>query len=201
MSSRETILRSIRNQIVPSVDMPELDREWITYEDRLAQFQSVLEMVGGQAAIVEGQQDLQQAADAIPTYTSAKKTVSCVGGIRGNVNLQDVDDPHALEDIDYAVVPGEFAVAENGAVWVTDASLRQRTILFLPQHLAIVVPFQSEPTQAIVDNMYQAYQRLNWENPPFGCFISGPSKTADIEQSLVIGAHGARSLHVLFVRS
>jgi L-lactate dehydrogenase complex protein LldG len=108
--------------------------------------------------------------------------------------------PHALADVDVAIMPGEFAVAENGAVWVTDASVPLRAIYFLCQHLVLVV---SESD--IVDNMHAAYELLHtagrngnsiFEAPLFGAFIAGPSKTADIEQSLVIGAHGARSLTV-----
>jgi len=91
-------------------------------------------------------------------------------------------------------------VAENGAVWVTDHDVPQRVIYFLCQHLVLVVP-----AIEIVDNMHAAYERLNsagdnggsiFAQPLFGTFIAGPSKTADIEQSLVIGAHGARSLTV-----
>jgi L-lactate dehydrogenase complex protein LldG len=64
---------------------------------------------------------------------------------------------------------------------------------FITQHLIIIL----EKTQ-LVWNMHQAYQKLEkLNNNGFGVFISGPSKTADIEQSLVIGAHGSRSLIVI----
>jgi L-lactate dehydrogenase complex protein LldG len=51
----------------------------------------------------------------------------------------------------------------------------------------------------IVHNMHQAYERIEFTEPRFCVFVSGPSKTADIEQSLVIGAHGARSLTVFLI--
>ncbi|MGC3970342.1 MAG: LUD domain-containing protein [Pirellulales bacterium] len=114
--------------------------------------------------------------------------------VSGTVDLATVDDPHALEDVDFAVMRGSIAVAENGAVWVTDAGVRQRAVYFITQHLALVVP-----AAGLVDNMPQAYERLCFEGPGYGAFLSGPSKTADIEQSLVIGAHGPRSMTVIVV--
>jgi L-lactate dehydrogenase complex protein LldG len=138
-------------------------------------------------------------------YADAKKIVSLVPGIgSANVDLNLIEDPHALEDVDFAVLPGEFAVAENAAVWVTDAGIKHRVAYFLPQHLALVVPFDR-----LLHNMHQAYDWLavnpradgkpQFDQAGFGAFISGPSKTADIEQSLVIGAHGARSLTVILL--
>jgi L-lactate dehydrogenase complex protein LldG len=96
-----------------------------------------------------------------------------------------------LEPVDFAIMPGVFGVAENAAIWVTDRELPLRVLYFIVQHLALVIPADS-----IVDNMHQAYERLSFARAEFGAFIAGPSKTADIEQALVIGAHGPRSLTV-----
>ena len=112
-----------------------------------------------------------------------------------NVDLSAIEDPHDLEGIDVAVIPGKFGVAENAAVWIPGETLTpHRAIFVIAQHLILVVP-----ANEIVDNLHQAYERIHWSPKSFGIFISGPSKTADIEQSLVIGAHGARSCTVILL--
>ncbi len=113
-----------------------------------------------------------------------------------NFDLESINDPHELADVDFAVLPGHWAVAENAAVWVNDEGLGHRVLYFIVQHLALVVP-----ASRVLDNLHQAYERLTIGTSPFGCWVSGPSKTADIEQSLVIGAHGSRSLTVFLVGS
>lgn len=104
-----------------------------------------------------------------------------------------VSDPHELETVEMAVLRAEFGVAENGAVWISDRYLQHRVLPFITQNLAFVIPANS-----LVKNMHDAYKRLT-DTTGWGCFIAGPSKTADIEQSLVIGAHGSRSLVVFLV--
>jgi L-lactate dehydrogenase complex protein LldG len=192
MASREEILAAVRSHQPPAQDLPRLDQDWITYPDRVAQFASVLGDIGGKfirgANAAEADAQLRE----IPTYRDAKKTVSLVASIgQSNVKYSAITDPHDLEPIDFAILPGDFAVAENAAIWVTDRNLSLRAIYFIVQHLALVVP-----ASEFVDNMHQAYERLKFDRPEFGAFIAGPSKTADIEQSLVIGAHGPRSLTV-----
>ena len=192
MTSKAAILNAIRKHPLPPQPLAELNQDWIVYADRRRQFAEMLESVGGRCLFVENRAAIDAALDGLPAYRDAKKIVSLVAGVgRGNVDLNDVADPHELEDLDFAILPGDFAVAENGAVWTTDAEVKHRAAAFIAQHLALVVS-----ADEIVDNMHQAYGRLSFGEPGFGVFISGPSKTADIEQSLVIGAHGPRSLSV-----
>jgi len=197
MSSRQDILSDIRQHSIPSAELPNLDQQWISYPDKPRQFADLVQSVGGRCVTVESASaanaDLSQAELA----KKAKKVLSTVPGIgMGNVDLNAIDDPHQLEDLDLAIFAGEFGVAENGAVWVTDENLKHRVAYFITQHLVLVVQ-----ENQILDNMHQAYLRLSFTKPGYGLFISGPSKTADIEQSLVIGAHGSRSLTVYILRA
>jgi L-lactate dehydrogenase complex protein LldG len=195
MSSREQMLEAIRRQQVPPRELPSLDQAWITYADRFAQFKASVEFVGGRCFPVANAAEATNVLADTPAYRSAKQVVSLVPGVgQGNVSLDAVADSHELETIDFAIVPGQFAVAENGAIWINAESVKHRAIYFICQHLGIVVP-----RDQLLDNMHQAYQRLSFPGTGFGVFISGPSKTADIEQSLVIGAHGPRSLTVFCV--
>lgn len=166
-----------------------------TYPDPVAQFARVLSEVGGHCVNVDDAAAANAVLDQMPAWVQGRKRLSLVPGIGDSTfDLAAVADPHSLEDVDMAISPGEFAVAENGAVWVSDRDISQRAILFIAQHLALVVP-----RQQIVCNLHEAYGRLAFGGPGFGVFISGPSKTADIEQSLVIGAHGPRSLTVFLI--
>jgi L-lactate dehydrogenase complex protein LldG len=101
-------------------------------------------------------------------------------------------DVHNFSKLDLAILKGQFGVAENGAIWLDDSELRLRAIPFITEHLVIVISRDS-----LVATMHQAYDRIGDQHSGFGLFIAGPSKTADIEQSLVIGAHGAKSLMVV----
>ena len=70
-----------------------------------------------------------------------------------------------------------------------------RIIPYISQHLAVVV-YES----LIVSTMHEAYTKIADEVYGFGGFIGGPSKTADIEQALVLGAHGPLSMTVYLIK-
>jgi len=204
-SSKSEILESLRHNRPAAAELPNIAHDWTTFADRRVKFIEVLELVGGQAIIARDEDDLREQLLHLPQVAGAHAIASSVSQVRlSNVDIAGIAAPHDLADIDVAILPGEFAVAENAAVWVTDQSVPLRVLYFLCQHLILVVP-----SVAIVDHMHAAYERIErtstggaaFQSPQFGAFISGPSKTADIEQSLVIGAHGPRSLVVCFLDS
>jgi L-lactate dehydrogenase complex protein LldG len=193
MSSREQILSTIKKNLPESVPLPNLEGNWIQYDDPIQQFLTALESVGGEGHIISSVEEISQ--HLADESTDDKVVVSCVPGVfDGRFDLSSVTDPHDLANVDLAVLPGEIMVAENGAIWVTDKNVPIRVVFFLSQHLSLVVP-----KSAIVHNMHEAYERIAPGDRAFGTFISGPSKTADIEQSLVKGAHGARTLQVFLI--
>ena len=202
-SSREQILRDIRQHLPVDAALPEHTGPWTRYGDPAHQFLEVLSGVGGVGKIVTGPVALRVEIDRLIEHLQARMICSVLPAILpGNVDMAAISDPHDLAEVDLAILPGELAVAENAAVWVTGAQVLQRVAFFLSQHVVLVVP-----RARVVNNMHEAYDWLHREadaGGPFatarwGTFMSGPSKTADIEQALVIGAHGARSLHVFLM--
>ena len=99
-------------------------------------------------------------------------------------NPDDVSDPRELNQTDLAVVTAHLGVAENGAVWIT-REVKYKALYFVSDALVVLLDRDS-----IVNNMHEAYQQTREMRYDFGAFIAGPSKTADIEQALVFGAHG-----------
>ena len=193
MTSKELILGKIRkNNVVPKVDLPEYDNFGITYEDKFEQFSKIIKTVGGDA-ISTTKEKLDEVI--LSLYKEEKIIVSNVAESKlGNFIANDEEDAHNLKDIDLAIVKGEFAVAENGAVWLKNNDNRHRSLYFIAQNIVIVVKKSD-----ILNNMHEAYRLISFEDSGYGVFVSGPSKTADIEQSLVIGAHGPKSGYVIFI--
>jgi len=161
---------------------------------RLA-FRSVLESVGGECWFAADRAAAKEMLAGSELMRGSGQVCSYVGDIYpGNFDAQAAAEVRECRDVQVAVVRGELGVAENGAVWVDASRLRHRGLLFLAESLVLVVDGKN-----IVPDMESAYARIDFGPVRSGYFISGPSKTADIEQCLVIGAHGARSLVVIVI--
>jgi len=190
MSDRENILSAIRaNRPQEEIPLPDLSGLGRALGDRTETFIRMLESVGGEAVWLDG-----RGIDSVIRTCYPEAEVICSAVPDAPLGIAAPDDAHMLTDLDLAILPGAFAVAENGAVWVENRSGGDRTLPFIAENLLLVV-LQEE----IVDTMHEAYARIDFAEAGFGVFISGPSKTADIEQALVIGAHGAKHLTVLLV--
>lgn len=197
MDSRSEILKRLRAAAPPPAPLPDPRSETVPYADPLAQLETALQAVAAVPVRVAGASALPEAVAALVAQLGATRIASAVpGAAPGNVRPEELADPHELEGLDLAILPGEFGVAENGAIWVNAAALPHRGVFVVTQHLALVLP-----AREVVTDMHAAYERITALPRSYGLFIAGPSKTADIEQALVIGAHGARSCTVFLVGS
>jgi len=191
VDSRTRILDRIRSARVPKVALPDLTAGKIA-GDNLQMFSEMLVSIGGSIFRVGDYAEVQQ--HIVKQYAHASRIISVVPDLpwfQSNFS----SDPHDFQDVDLVVMNGHFAVAENGAIWLTDDLMGDRSLPFITQHLALVVP-----ASEIISTLSEAYERITRLSFQFGTFIAGPSKTADIEQSLVLGAHGPKSLTVFLMK-
>lgn len=190
MNSKDIILNSLRSVCAdpfPKPDISFLESSAVKYEDKFSQFCIAVKAAGGDVVELDGC-PLDEMMKKL--YPDAVRIASAVKGCTG-FNPDEAHTPGELDGTDVAVVTGEFGVAENGALWISQV-FKHRAVLFISDALVIVMDREN-----IVNNMHEAYLRLGEVPSGYGIFISGPSKTADIEQALVLGAHGARSLTIL----
>ena len=193
MSKKEDILSKYRSNVKERYDMPRLDDiKGITYPDPLVQFISMTENVGGKVIELEPGKDINELIREL--YPDAKDIASNLPEITiATRNPDTIGSPQALNGTDVGIVKGKFGVAENACVWIPQA-MEEKAVCFISENLVILL----KKTE-IVNNMHEAYKRIEFNDYGYGTFISGPSKTADIAQVLVMGAQAARSATVVLV--
>lgn len=187
---KNQILSKIRDGRWQSFDMPTFDALTpVAYDDKVQKFMETLEAVGGHAVLSEEGTDIDALVRSI--YPEAVTVASSLPYINADMNPDEIAEASALNGTDLGVVEGVLAVAENGCVWVPQ-TMKERAVLFISERLIIIVDGND-----IVNNMHEAYSRIQMPDYGYGCFISGPSKTADIAQALVMGAQAARDVTVI----
>lgn len=188
IKSRNKMLAAVRASQPGALPLPPVPT--FNGNASVARFTAMLEGIGGQIVPLPAMAEL--AATLVRLYPAGYRVASALGP--ATVAVTADTSVTELARIDLAVLRGEFGVAENGSVWLPEANMLHRALPTVAQHLVLVLD-QAE----LVATMHQAYARLAGQPGGYGIFLAGPSKTADIEQSLVIGAHGARSLTILLV--
>ncbi|MGN0052034.1 MAG: lactate utilization protein C [Prevotella sp.] len=189
--NKEDLLAKIRANIHTTYDMPSFDdMKGVQYADPLKQFVEMSKTVGGKVVELEKGQDINEVIKNC--YPDAKVIASNLPEVTiANRNPDTVDEANDLNGTDVGVVRGVFGVAENGCIWIPQ-TMKQKAVCFISEYLVILLD-----RKQIVNNMHEAYQRVEFNSYGYGCFISGPSKTADIAQALVMGAQAARGVTVV----
>ena len=195
MSNREKILEQVRKNQPPSSSLPEFNFVSARSSDILQRFIRSVGNIGGTAIEANDWKEIDFQLQE--RFLPSSRWVSMTTQIESRHLNGDVGkDPRALENVSLAILTGHFCIAENGAVWITEENMGDRVLPFICEHLVLVVS-----ALAVFETMHDAYEQIGSSDHHFGTFISGPSKTADIEQSLVLGAHGPKTLTVFLLHS
>ncbi|GAA4451877.1 LUD domain-containing protein [Nibrella saemangeumensis] len=191
MSSRDQIIAKVRANKPQPLPLPEIPDFQPDPDQTFTRFAEALAFVGGQLVELHtGQAVADVVRERFPDAKRIAASVPLEGIHLMPVSVNTVKEE--LEQVDVAVLAGVFAVGENAAIWVPESNMLHRALPFITQHLVLVID-----RNTLVATMHEAYRQIEKKTLSYGVFIAGPSKTADIEQSLVIGAHGARSLTVI----
>ncbi|MCE7053071.1 LUD domain-containing protein [Algoriphagus sp. AGSA1] len=186
MSSKTAILAEIKGLDLDEKPLPDIP-EFEVAPDLVETYTASLNLNKG---MVVSEEELEQ----LINETGFSKVYSSCPSFERFSNCQVPEHAADFADLDLAIVEGQVASAENAAIWLDDSNLALRALPFITAHLVIVIK-----KEKIVGNMHEAYKQIVDSKSGFGVFIAGPSKTADIEQSLVVGAHGAMSLRVVIL--
>ena len=189
--NKEELLGKLRRNTIHQFDMPEASIDGIKYENTIEQFIEMSHKVGSEVIEAKAGEDLNELIRK--AYPEAQVLASNVKGIKVDLNPDMVSEAQDLNGTDVGIVEGDIAVAENGCVWVPQ-TMKERVVCFVSENLVILVH-----RDKIVNNMHEAYKKIHMTDYGYGCFISGPSKTADIEQALVMGAQAARGVTVIII--
>lgn len=187
---KQELLSKLRHNTREQYDMPQTDVQGISYADTVAQFVAMSETVGSRVVMAQPGESLDDIVRR--AYPEAKTIASNLPELSiATVNPDEVATAQDLNGTDVGVVAGEIGVAENGCVWIPQG-MKEKAVCFISEYLVVVLS-----KSGIVDNMHEAYARIKMPSTGLGTFISGPSKTADIEQALVMGAQAARGVTVV----
>jgi L-lactate dehydrogenase complex protein LldG len=194
MSSRESILAAVLKNQPPLSALPDISGFKVPEEDVVEKYKNIFSGIGGQVYSAGNMKAIKK--HIRENFDTGKRIVSTLPALSDVAEFCSASvEPHSFEDVELSIIEARLAVAENGAVWLTEEVMGHRIIPYISQHLAVVVD-----ESLIVSTMHEAYAKIADEAYGFGGFIGGPSKTADIEQALVLGAHGPLSMIVYLIK-
>ena len=162
-------------------------------------FQAELALIGGESFSFKTDAELYAGLNSFLVEKGFAAVYSSLPDIQNQLpNVFLNSEPYA--DMDAAITECEFLVARTGSVLISSASYGGRQLnVFPPVHIVIakrsqLVPFVTDALQALQEKYLGAL-------PSLVSLISGPSRTADIEKTLVMGAHGPRELYVFIAEN
>ncbi len=219
MNSKEKILNRISEALKIKSDLRKIDSnvdekikislEGITPKDNNSlwlQFKTELEKISGEYYSINSVggameyigkvlQELNIPVVGADSTAMINEMISTSGIKMADVSSKSADErKRSLAEINCAIVGPSYAVADTGSlVFLMDDTLTSYPHYLCDNTIAIV------KKENIVANQFELFEKLNVEKSKNMFFVTGPSRTADIEKVLVLGAHGPGRLIVISI--
>jgi len=207
-TSKEKILKNIRAALIEEAEdrFPNLDTESSVYHEPSESldilFAQNLVNVSGKFVFCENENDFLNQLSQIKT-TGKWGTIYCVeeklkeslakGQVTFETDLDKMDDNQSV-----GITSCEYLIARLGSVMVSTGHLKYRRIFIFPT-IHVVVGYMSQLVFDLEDALTGIKQRYNGKLPSLITNVTGPSRTADIEKTLILGAHGPKELFVFLI--
>jgi L-lactate dehydrogenase complex protein LldG len=199
-SARQEILDRLQNAVHDVPEKPDFEAPvYHSIEGSLEEiFKENLEKVNGSVHLFQSEKELYSALqDQLSKYNSEdivcserELTISL-----NSYNIQFSESSELPENLEVGITGCEFLIAHTGSIMVSSAQKGGRQLfIYPPVHIVIA---KSDQLVDYLESAYSGIQKTyDKELPSQVTLITGPSRTADIEKTLVLGAHGPKELHV-----
>ncbi len=208
-TSREKVLKSVRDALVNQMQPPYVDEDYADniykrsdsdYDD--VDFAEALAKVGGQFVF---NSTAEEFADNVKTFLKSEKiqSIHCyderLQSLLNDSGIFCINSRDEFESCEVGITGCEFLIARLGSIMVSSKQSSGRKGFFWPP-VHIVVAFSDQLVYDLkhaLKAMKEKYKDMGL--PSLITVITGPSRTADIEKTLVMGAHGPEKLIVFFI--
>lgn len=206
-TSKEKILKKIRKALIhkSSQEIGDVDKEseiFIISEEPLEiQFAQNFSALNGKFVFCENETEFIENFDFFVKDNNWENVFTLEPSLKslltkGNIKFSDKESDLLKTDIGLTLC--ECLVARTGSVMLTSKQASGRRVPVY-SNFHIVVAYTSQLVSNIKDGLKLIKEKYNTQMPSMVCTISGPSRTADIEKTLVQGAHGPREIFVFLI--
>lgn len=209
MNDRDKILGAIQKALLKSNEkaVPKPDFTAPIYsppstDDLAILFAENLRAIQGEFCFCEDEKDFLLNLMALIHYKKTANVFVWEKELQEILDLTDVvyqKDDTNFKQADIGITTCEMLIARDGGVLVSSKQKAGRRLTIFP-HIHVVVAFTSQLVYDVETALQKIRERYR-QMPSMLSFINGPSRTADIEKTLVLGAHGPKELHVFLIEN
>ncbi len=206
-TSREKVLKRIRGALMSKTDnpYPSLDTESSIYHDfeetKDITFAREFTKAAGKFIYCENENDLKTNLAALiaeHNWQNIHSAEPAIQKLLEDIKIKTDDDPEKFDEIQVGITFCEFLIARFGSVMISAGQRSGRRMNVFPE-VHIVLSKTSQIVPELKDAFAGMKERYDTKMPSLVSVITGPSRTADIEKTLVMGAHGPKKLFVFLV--